>query len=102
MAYGGQAGMRKNEKKQEDGLQAQKGFVHSCSTNGVGTNQRQGKDLGRMPWQQLKPAQPDVILYHVFWLLMQNIMLTNQPTGKKSLAFGKAGAGQKLRVKSTN
>ena len=39
MAYGGQAGMRKNEKKQEDGLQARKGFVHSCSKNKVGTNQ---------------------------------------------------------------
>ena len=39
MAYGGQAGMRKNEKKQEDGLQARKGFVHSWSTTRVGTNQ---------------------------------------------------------------
>ena len=39
MAYGGQAGMRKNEKKQEDGLQARKGFVHSFFTNKVGTNQ---------------------------------------------------------------
>ena len=43
MAYGRQAGMRKNEKKQEDGLQARKGFVNSCSTKKLGQTSYKAK-----------------------------------------------------------